>query len=276
MPTMSARYTVIDGEVIAQERSGVRHQLVPDPLGSTVALYNDAGTKIDTFQYWPYGESAGRTGTTVAKFQYVGAYGYYTDGTGRNYVRARYLSSSRGRWVTLDPADFVNDLNLYRYVTNNPEKYMDMSGKQKQSSPPPPPFWDWQGPHPNHTNYCGAGSKCPPEGKGNTTYSVDCIDRACAEHDRCLYRLLPDAYQKEYPKLPPRYGKPNPNAQFICAFKLCFNSTLCAKSGCDKAIFPGKCRHVARQVGFIFCKMAEVWNPGHPIFMPPVTPGKYM
>ena len=43
--------------MVAQERGGVRHQLVPDPLGSTVALYDAAGTKTDTFSYWPYGES---------------------------------------------------------------------------------------------------------------------------------------------------------------------------------------------------------------------------
>jgi RHS repeat-associated protein len=135
MPTMSARYTVIDGEVIAQERSGVRHQLVPDPLGSTVALYNDAGTKTDTFQYWPYGESAARTGTTVAKFQYVGAYGYYTDSSSRNYVRARYLSSSKGRWITED-RDMSNEslINLYRYAFLSPAIYFDFNGLYPQKT----------------------------------------------------------------------------------------------------------------------------------------------
>jgi hypothetical protein len=72
MATMSARYTVIDGEVVAQERGGVRHQLVPDALGSTVALYDDSGTKTDTFSYWPYGEGSGRTGTTTMKFLFFG------------------------------------------------------------------------------------------------------------------------------------------------------------------------------------------------------------
>ena len=99
MATMSARYTVIDGEVIAQERGGVRHQLVPDPVGSTIALYDDSGNKTDTFSYWPYGESAGRTGTTIAKFQYVGSFGYYQDSSTLNYVRARYLDNGKGRWL---------------------------------------------------------------------------------------------------------------------------------------------------------------------------------
>ncbi len=46
MATMSARYTIIGGEVVAQERGGVRHQIMPDPLGSTIALYDSMGTKV--------------------------------------------------------------------------------------------------------------------------------------------------------------------------------------------------------------------------------------
>jgi RHS repeat-associated protein len=132
MATMSARYTVIDGEVVAQERGGVRHQLVPDPLGSTVALYDGNGTKTDTFGYWPYGESSGRTGSTTAKFQYVGSAGYYQDNSTKKYVRARYLDSVKGRWITGDPIGFDGgDINLYRYVENNPAGFIDQSGMAK-------------------------------------------------------------------------------------------------------------------------------------------------
>lgn len=126
---MSARYTVIDGEVIAQERGGVRHQLVPDPLGSTIALYDNAGTKTDSFEYWPYGESAGRTGTTVAKFQYIGSYGYYQTSATKIYIRARYQDSIKGIWINEDPIGFDSgDVNFYRYVTNNPTSATDASG----------------------------------------------------------------------------------------------------------------------------------------------------
>jgi hypothetical protein len=65
---MKARYTVIDGEVIAQKRNGTRHLLVNDPLGSTVALLGAGGTLTDTIEYWPYGEVRVRTGTTTLPF----------------------------------------------------------------------------------------------------------------------------------------------------------------------------------------------------------------
>jgi hypothetical protein len=69
---MKARYTVVNGEVIAQKRSGARHLYTPDPLGSTVAMINNTQTKTDTWVYWPYGEEKTRTGTTATPFQYIG------------------------------------------------------------------------------------------------------------------------------------------------------------------------------------------------------------
>jgi RHS repeat-associated protein len=132
MATMSARYTVIDGEVVAQERGGVRHQLVPDPLGSTVALYDNTGTKTDTFEYWPYGESSSRTGGTSLSFQYIGSFGYYQDNNTRNYVRARYLDKRKGRWFTEDPA--MDGFNYAAYVDGNPISFIDFLGLYKYVS----------------------------------------------------------------------------------------------------------------------------------------------
>ena len=43
---MRVRYTVVNGEVIAEKRSGVRRLYVPDLLGSTVALLDSTQTQI--------------------------------------------------------------------------------------------------------------------------------------------------------------------------------------------------------------------------------------
>ena len=97
---MKARYTVVNGEVIAEKRSGVRRLYVPDPLGSTVALLDNTQAQTDTFNYWPYGEERSRTGTTTTPFRFVGTAGYYRDSASRAYVRARHLDLARGRWLT--------------------------------------------------------------------------------------------------------------------------------------------------------------------------------
>lgn len=93
---MTARYTVIEGEIISQTRGANRREYVPDANGNTVALVNDSATVTDTFTYWPYGEVKTRTGITPTPFQLGGTVGYYTDSLGRAYVRARsYLLHSK-------------------------------------------------------------------------------------------------------------------------------------------------------------------------------------
>jgi RHS repeat-associated protein len=128
---MTVRYTTINGEIIAEKRSGVRKQYVPDPLGSTVALLDNTQTQTDTFTYWPYGEVRTRTGTTATPFQYVGTAGCHQDSSSRTYIRARVLDVVTGQWLTQDPIGFNGgDWNLYRYVRANPVKYIDPDGHQ--------------------------------------------------------------------------------------------------------------------------------------------------
>ena len=125
--TMKARYTVIDGEVIAEKRNGVRSLYVPDPLGSTVALLDSTQAQTDTFSYWPYGENDARTGATATPFQFVGSDGYYRDSGARAYVRARTLKTEQGRWLTVDP--LWPREPAYQYVYAVPTSYTDASGK---------------------------------------------------------------------------------------------------------------------------------------------------
>ena len=72
-------YTVLDGEIISENRNGVERDYVPDPQGNTVALMDSNQTITDTFNYWPYGEQQSRTGTTPTPFRFVGTRGYYRD-----------------------------------------------------------------------------------------------------------------------------------------------------------------------------------------------------
>lgn len=125
----TVRYTVIDGEVIAEKRNGVRKLYVPDPLGSTVALLDSTQAQTDTFSYWPYGEDAGRTGSTPTPFRYVGTLGYYRDSSTRDYVRARFLDVQKGRWITEDPISAIyQDIYKYIYVITTPLNITDSSG----------------------------------------------------------------------------------------------------------------------------------------------------
>jgi RHS repeat-associated protein len=132
----TVRYTVVDGEVIAEKRNGVRSLYVPDPLGSTVALLDNTQAQTDTFTYWPYGEENVRTGTTPTPFRFVGTKGYYRDSASKTYVRARHLDTQKSRWLTQDPIGHNTvDSNLYRYVFNRPMVLTDRIGMQPLDCP---------------------------------------------------------------------------------------------------------------------------------------------
>src|SRR5690349_13912223 len=127
---MKVRYTVLDGEVISEVRGGVRRDYVPDPLGSTVALLDNAQNQTDTWEYWPYGEVRVRTGAIATPFQYVGTLGYYRDNAFRTYVRARHYQPPVGRWLTVDPV-WPYESN-YQYSASSPTTKFDPEGLDVQ------------------------------------------------------------------------------------------------------------------------------------------------
>jgi len=200
---LKARYTVVDGEVIAEKRSGVRHQLVPDPLGSTMALLDNTQTQTDTFTYWPYGEEQSRTGTTATPLRFVGTLGYYRDSSTKTYVRARYLSTQQGRWLTQDPIGFDSgDFNLYRYAENTPVNFQDPSGLL------PVCFWQCFSPIPPPLNpacvLCllyacrngividpAYGKYCGPQTHAGVGPGIDPLDECCRIHDECFANAKP-------------------------------------------------------------------------------------
>jgi RHS repeat-associated protein len=123
----TVRYTVVNGQVIAENRNGVRKTYVPDPSGSTIALLDDKQKITDAFSYSPFGELKSRTGTTPTPFQYIGTRGYYTDPNNRIYVRARTYQPNYARWMTVDP--LWPGESAYGYARGNPVRWGDRSGK---------------------------------------------------------------------------------------------------------------------------------------------------
>ncbi len=123
---MKASVMTMNGRIVSETRNGVRHFHAHDQLGNTIALYDDSGTKTDSYTYWPYGEVRTRTGTTVNPFQFCGAWGYYKDSSGRTYVRARTLRTDLTRWISTDPLWPAEA--AYHYCDASPIACQDQSG----------------------------------------------------------------------------------------------------------------------------------------------------
>jgi RHS repeat-associated protein len=125
---MKAIVTNMGGRIVAEERGGTRRLMQHDAMGNVISLINDAGVVTDTYEYWSYGEIRTQTGSSTNPWKFGGAWGYYTDATGRQYVRARTLRNDLGRWITVDP--LWPSEPAYGYAGNSPLVNVDPSGKR--------------------------------------------------------------------------------------------------------------------------------------------------
>ncbi len=100
-----------------------------DATGSTAGLTGTNGSYVNTYNYLPFGEPLAAPQETVANpFEFVGQLGVMQEGNGLDFMRARYYSPTEGRFISADPIGIVGGLNLYRYVANNPEIFVDPLG----------------------------------------------------------------------------------------------------------------------------------------------------
>jgi len=97
-----------------------------DGLGSSVSLTDATGASQTEYTYGAFGQSATSGTNNNNSSQYTGR---ENDGTGLQYNRARYYSSSRQRFISEDPLGFGGgDINLYSYTSNSPTNFTDPSG----------------------------------------------------------------------------------------------------------------------------------------------------
>ncbi len=155
-------YTVVNGVVLSQNKDGVVHHLVSDPLGSVVMVRDNAGNTVYEAEYDPYGNVQSETGTNPSEFGYVGTLGYVKDSASSLYVRARYLLTNLGRWLTKDPL-WPSEPGFV-YAGAVPVTFVDPSGMLF-----------------GYGNYCG-----PRNGNGGTAPPIDLVDSCCKTHDDCL------------------------------------------------------------------------------------------
>ncbi len=126
---MKVRYTVLDGEIISENRGGTISDYVPDSLGNTRFLLNSSQTPTDSWDYWPYGEADHVTGTNPTPMQFVGTRGCYQDSATRILMRARVQEPAKARFLTEDPIGFTNSIrNQYSYAADRPSVHVDPYG----------------------------------------------------------------------------------------------------------------------------------------------------
>jgi RHS repeat-associated protein len=107
-----------------------------DALGSTRNLTDENENVTDTWIYDAYGNIISHIGASETTFLWIGELQYYYDpDTGQYTARLRIYDPVIARWVSPDPLDFIDSLNRYVYVLNQPTLAVDPTGNFAETIP---------------------------------------------------------------------------------------------------------------------------------------------
>src|SRR6266508_6693706 len=106
--------------------AGITSSLLPDALGSVIALGDATGAIQTEYNYEPFGRTTSTGVSSTNPFQYTGR---ENDTTDLHYYRNRYYQPALQRLIREDPIGFGGgDINLYTYVANSPVNFTDAEG----------------------------------------------------------------------------------------------------------------------------------------------------
>lgn len=115
--------------LIKSEGGGNTRFYHTDGLGSTRLLTDASGQVTDRYVYDAFGKLIASAGNSSNSFQFAGE---QRDGTGLDYLRARYYDSDLGRFISKDAfggrMSSPISKNPYAYANNNPVVFTDPSG----------------------------------------------------------------------------------------------------------------------------------------------------
>ncbi len=107
-----------------------------DVLGNVVLITDSSGQIAERYEYDAFGKATIRDGggdlltNSAVGNRFLFTAREYDAETGLHYYRARSYSADLGRFLQLDPIDFdAGDVNLYRYVGNDPVNWVDPRGE---------------------------------------------------------------------------------------------------------------------------------------------------
>jgi RHS repeat-associated protein len=129
--------TVDDGDPVTTPTPLLRYQF-DNHLRSACVETNASGEVISYEEFHPYGTTAYHAGLGLLdanpkRYRYSGK--ERDAESGLYYYGARYLAPWLCRWVSADPAGFVDGVNVYAFVRGRPSTGWDEDGRQQSAAP---------------------------------------------------------------------------------------------------------------------------------------------
>ncbi|MBI5360599.1 MAG: RHS repeat-associated core domain-containing protein [Planctomycetes bacterium] len=130
--TITATYnTPFLDENVSMNRNGQTYYYMQDGLGSVRQLLNSSTQEpVNSYDYNAWGESVNEQELVPNTFKYTGR--EWDNETGQYNYRSRYYNPANGRFNQKDTIGFDGGFNLYAYVNNNPMKFTDPLGLDKE------------------------------------------------------------------------------------------------------------------------------------------------
>jgi RHS repeat-associated protein len=128
--TLAAKYShgIEVDQPLVQERGGQSFFYHVDHLGSVRKLTNAAGAITNTYDTEAFGRFETRLEAVANPYTFTAR--EFDPESGLHFYRARYYDPFAGRFLGADPIGFNSrDLNLYRYVYNDPINFVDPFGE---------------------------------------------------------------------------------------------------------------------------------------------------
>ena len=128
--------TGIEGMICEGNYNDSVYYFDKNTLGDIVAIRNESGNIVATYEYDAWGNITYQSGTmaSVNPFRYRGY--YYDNETGFYYLQTRYYDPTICRFINADNYEIVAELssvagqlNMYAYCNNNPIMYTDSNGE---------------------------------------------------------------------------------------------------------------------------------------------------
>ena len=124
-----------NGDYYGFEYNDVKYYYVKNLQGDVIAIYNNSGTKVATYEYDAWGRllsSTDTSGVSIGTINPIRYRSYYYDTeTGFYYLNTRYYSPELCRFLSPDSLidnRSVNTQNLFSYCANNPVNNTDITG----------------------------------------------------------------------------------------------------------------------------------------------------